>query len=269
MLIEAVMHPTFDGTKLYLKRNLIEQPKGAILVVHGLCEHLDRYDELTEKWNNRGFNVYRFEHRGHARSEGKRTYFQDFHELAEDVNVFIDIAIQENPDLPVFLLGHSMGGLASSLFATKYPGKVKGVLLSGALTRYNRPIAGELPIDMPAETYIPNILGDGVCSDPKVVTAYKNDPLVEKEITVGLFNTLHYGIQWLKENASSFVDPVFFMHGADDGLVSERDSRDSFGEIASKDKSLKIYAGLMHEIFNEPSRLEVIEESIAWAEKRI
>lgn len=260
---------SFDGTALYFCKNLVKEAKAAAVIVHGLCEHAGRYDYLTEKLNDRGINVYRFDHRGHARSEGKRTFYSDFHHIIDDVNVIVEAALQESEAIPLFVIGHSMGGFATAAFGTKYPGKVKGIVLSGALTRYNAQIAGELPLALPSGTYFPNELGNGVCSDPEVVAAYANDPLVEKQIAVDLFNSLGHGVVWLKQHAKQFVDPVFVMHGANDGLVSEQDSRDFYGDIASTDKTLKIYAHLMHEIFNETSRDEVIEEAIAWIEKRI
>ncbi|WFR62043.1 alpha/beta hydrolase [Paenibacillus amylolyticus] len=84
-----------------------------------------------------------------------------------------------------------------------------------------------------------------------------------------MFNSLGNGIAWLKENPKQFTDPVLVLHGANDGLVSEQDSRDFYGDIASTDKTLKIYAHLMHEIFNETTRDDVIEEAMTWIEKRI
>ncbi|WP_340032372.1 lysophospholipase [Paenibacillus sp. FSL K6-1122] len=260
---------SFDGTRLYSSKNLVSDAKAAVVIVHGLAEHAGRYDYLTEKLNQRGFSVYRFDHRGHARSEGQRTFYKEFDHLIEDVHVIVEAALQESGDLPLFVIGHSMGGFATSSFGTKYPGKVKGIVLSGALTRYNTKVAGELPMDLPTGTYFPNELGSGVCSDPAVVSAYANDPLVEKQISVDLFNSLGNGITWLKENAKQFTDPVLVLHGANDGLVSEKDSRDFYGDIVSTDKTLKIYAHLMHEIFNEPTRDDVIEEAITWIEKRI
>lgn len=260
---------SFDGTKLYFCKNMVDNAKAAAVIVHGLCEHAGRYDYLTAKLNARGFHVYRFDHRGHARSEGKRTFYSDFHQIIDDVNVIVDQTLQESGGLPVFVIGHSMGGFASASFGTKYPGKVRGIVLSGALTRFHTKVAGELPLQLPSGTYLPNELGAGVCSDPEVVAAYANDPLVEKQISVDLFNCLSEGVEWLKRRPEQFVDPVLVMHGANDGLVSEKDSRDFYGEIASSDKTLKIYAHLMHEIFNEPSRDEVIEEAISWMEQRI
>ncbi|MCQ4087880.1 lysophospholipase [Saccharibacillus sp. JS10] len=267
-LIESTLK-SFDGTQLYFSQNKVEHPKASVVIVHGLAEHATRYDYVTEKLNQRGISVYRFDHRGHARSEGKRVFYSDFNELVDDVNAVVEAALQDSGDTPLYIIGHSMGGFASSAFGTKYPGKVKGIVLSGALTRYNTKVAGELPMQLPAGTYFPNELGSGVCSDPEVVAAYNSDPLVEKEISVELFNSLGSGIEWLKTHAKQFVDPVLLLHGANDGLVSEKDSRDFYGDIASTDKTLKIYAHLMHEIFNEPTRDEVIEEAIAWIEKRL
>ncbi|MDR6722587.1 lysophospholipase [Paenibacillus amylolyticus] len=260
---------SFDGTQLYFSKNVVRDAKAAVVIVHGLCEHAGRYDYVTEQLNKRGVSVYRFDHRGHGRSEGQRTFYSDFHHIIDDVNVIVEEALQGSGDTPLFVIGHSMGGFATSAFGTKYPGKVQGIVLSGALTRYNTEVAGELPLDLPLGTYFPNELGSGVCSDPEVVSAYNNDPLVEKQISVDLFNSLGYGVAWLKEHAKQFVDPVLVLHGANDGLVSEQDSRDFYGDIASTDKTLKIYANLMHEIFNEPSRDEVIEKVITWIEKHI
>lgn len=269
MEITTKMIESFDGTKLYFRKDVPQAPVAVVVVVHGLCEHLDRYEHLAEKLCSAGIAVYRFDHRGHGRSEGKRVFYSDFNEIVDDVNVVAELALHENPSLPVFVLGHSMGGYASTLFGTKYPQKVRGIILSGALTRFNNQLMGKLPIEAPADTYVPNQLGDGVCSDPAVIKAYVEDPLVEKQISVGLMNSMYYGVEWLKQNAARFVDPVLILHGCCDGLVSEKDSRQLFGEVASTDKTLKIYANLFHEILNEPCRDEIIAEILVWLNKRI
>lgn len=264
------MISSFDGTKLYLKTDKTEPAsKGIIVIVHGLCEHQGRYDYVTAQLIAAGFSVYRFDHRGHGRSEGKKVYYSDFNEIVDDVNEVVKIAETENPNMPLFVLGHSMGGYATSLFGTKYPGRAKGILLSGALTRYNHPLMGNLPMDGDPEAYFPNALGDGVCSDPAVAEAYNNDPYVEKEISISLCNTFGAGISWLKANAEKFTSPVLIMHGADDGLVSVNDSLDLFREIASVDKGLIVYPKLFHEILNEPCKDEIIADMLRWLEKHI
>ena len=263
------MISSYDGTRLFFRKDVPDAPRAVVVVVHGLCEHLGRYEHLTRELNAAGFGVYRFDHRGHGRSEGKRVYYGDFNEIVDDVNFVVGLALEENPGLPVFVLGHSMGGYAAALYGTKYPGKVRGIILSGALTRYNTHLAGDLPIAAPPDTYLPNQLGDGVCSDPAVIKAYVEDPLVEKQISVSLLNTLYDGVQWLKGNARAFTDPVLILHGCCDGLVSEKDSRELFGDIASADKTLKIYAHLFHEILNEPCKDKIIAGIVDWIDERI
>lgn len=260
---------TFDGTQLYMRQDVPDMPQGVVVIVHGLCEHQGRYSYVTRQLVEAGLAVFRFDHRGHGRSEGKRVYYEGFNEIVDDVNEAVKVAEAALPGLPLFVLGHSMGGYATALFGTKYPGRAKGILLSGALTRYNHRLMGDLPMAGDARTYFPNALGDGVCSDPAVVEAYIQDPYVEKEISIGLCNSLGEGIAWLKANAAAFVDPVLVMHGCDDGLVSEQDSREFFGEIASKDKGLVIYPRLYHEILNEPSRDEIIGDMLRWIDKRM
>lgn len=261
--------PSFDNTKLFAKKDIPSEPKGIVLIVHGLCEHQGRYDYLTKKLYESGYGVFRFDHRGHGRSEGKKVFYSNFNELIDDVNFFVDMAKKEYPSIPLFVLGHSMGGFAVSMFGIKYPGKANGFVMSGALTRNNIGLASDLPRDLPVDTYFPNELGGGVCSDPNVVEAYANDPYVEKQISAGLFYEVFKGVEWVKENSEKFADPVLLLHGCNDGLVSEKDSRDFFGDISSKDKSLKIYPLLFHEIYNEPVRDEVIIDTTNWLDKRI
>lgn len=263
------MIPSFDGTKLYFRKDVPESPRAVIVIAHGLHEHLGRYDHFAEKLNETGIATYRYDQRGHGRSEGPRVFFHNYDEIVDDLNVVVETALRENPGLPVFVFGHSMGGFAATLFGTKYPKKANGIILSGAMTRYNKPTMGKLPIDEPADTYHIISLGGGICSDPEMNRAHQNDPLVDKRVSVGLVNTIYYGVEWLKENAKQFVDPVLILHGCCDGPVSEKDSRDLFGEIGSEDKTLKIYAFLFHELLNEPCRDEIIAEIMAWLNKRV
>lgn len=266
---EERMIRSFDGTQLFTRKDEAEAQKAVVAITHGLAEHLERYDALAASLVEQGFTVYRYEQRGHARSEGERTFFKDFNEMPDDLKTILDLAKEENPEQKIFLIGHSMGGFTAAAFGTKYPRQVEGIVLSGALTRYNNELFGPLPLDLPADTYLDNELGEGVCSDPAVVKAYGEDPLVEKKISVGLINEFQPGIAWLKKEAERFVDPVLVLHGNEDGLVAEKDSRDFYGEIGSTDKTLKIYASLMHEIFNESSKYKIYDEVIEWINDRL
>lgn len=260
---------SFDGTKLYMVKDEVEFPKAVAIIVHGLCEHLGRYDYLSNKLNEAGIMTYRFDHRGHGRSEGKRTFYSKYTEISDDVNAVVEMVKSENQGLKIFVIGHSMGGHASASFATRFPGKVNGIVLAGALTRGNNKSIGPFPIPAPDDEYVVNGFAEGVCSDPEIGRIYKNDPLVEKKISIGLLNRIAEGVEFLKEKAGDFSDPVFILHGACDGIVSEKDSRELYGDISSKDKTLKIYAKLFHEILNEPCKDEIIDEIVDWLQKHI
>lgn len=255
---------SFDQTMLYMVKQNQVKPKGIVIIVHGLCEYSGRYDYVASKLFDAGYSVYRYDHRGHGRSAGKRTFFNSYLDISDDLNVVVDIVKEENPGKKIFIIGHSMGGHATACFGTRFPGKVDGLILAGALTRQSKDPAGAYPLNLPDDLYLENEFEEGICSDPEIGELYKNDPLVEKSISVGLLNRCWEGVQFLKKNAQDFTDPVLVLHGCCDGIISEQDSRDFYGEIASEDKTLKIYAYLFHEILNEPCKDEILKEVITW-----
>lgn len=257
----------YDNQTLYAVSDNAESPQAVIVVVHGLCEHLGRYDYLTDKFVQAGFSVYRFDHRGHGLSEGERIHLSDKFELGKDVNSVVDYAKNENPDLPIFIVGHSMGGLAVALFATMYPEKVSGIVLSGAFVRDTFKMTGVVKGD--DLDYLENNLGNMISRNQKLVEAYADDRLVEQKISVGLFRRVNEAQQWQKINSAKFIDSVCIMHGGADAIVSPVDSIDFYNQIATKDKSLHIFSGLYHELFNEPERDEIITLAVKWIKERL
>ena len=180
------------------------------------------------------------------------------------------MAIAENHDLPVFLIGHSMGGFTVALYGAKYPDKkLRGLITSGALTKDNGGLITGVPKDLDPHTLLPNELGAGVCSVAEVVDWYGKDPYNTKTFTTGLCYAICGGLDWFNGAVKDFTYPVLMLHGEKDGLVSVKDTYDFFAAAPSKDKQMKIYGGLFHEIFNEYCRDEVIGDTIHWIEKRI
>jgi len=104
------MISSFDGTQLYMNREVSAANRCVAVIVHGLCEHQGRYDYLADLFHRNGIGTYRFDHRGHGRSAGENAYYADFNDMLDDVNVVVDMALAENPARPVFLVGHSMAG---------------------------------------------------------------------------------------------------------------------------------------------------------------
>ena len=264
------MFSSFDGTMLYLNKEIPDGARAVAVIVHGLCEHQGRYDYFADLFHQAGIGTYRFDHRGHGRSEGERTHYSDFNELLDDTNVVVDMAAAENPELPVFLIGHSMGGFTVALYGAKYPDKgLRGIVTSGALTKDNGGLITGVPKGMDPQTQLPNELGAGVCSVPEVVDWYGKDPYNTKTFTTGLCYAICDGLDWFAEKAKEFSYPVLMLHGEKDGLVSVKDTYEFFAAAASADKQMKIYGNLFHEIFNEYCRDEVIGDVISWINRRI
>ena len=261
---------SFDGVQLYVKTETAADNKAIVVIVHGLCEHQGRYDYFAEKLHAAGYGTYRFDHRGHGRSQGEMPNYGSYHEILDDTNVIVDLAIAEHPDIPVFLLGHSMGGFAVSLYGAKYRDKkLRGIVTSGAAVCDTIGLFAGAPDGLDPNIPLPNELGSGVCSVAEVVDWYGKDPWNKKAYTIGLVYALKAGQAWFRESMKTFAYPVFMTHGEKDGLVGMDDSVIFFKNAISADKTLKIYGNLFHEILNEYIKDEVIADMIAWMDKRI
>ncbi|MBQ6602935.1 MAG: lysophospholipase [Eubacterium sp.] len=265
------MIQSFDGTKLYMKKETDAQNRAVAVIVHGLAEHQGRYDYVAERLHEAGIGTYRFDHRGHGRSEGERTFLNDYNELLDDTNVIVDMAIAENPDLPIFVIGHSMGGFTVAGYGVKYPDKrLAGFITSGAAVAPGSTDAGNaFPEDADVHARIENSLGSGVCSVQEVVDWYGKDPYNEMSIALGLFIQMGKGMEWLSENIHKFAYPVLMLHGEKDALVNVSATFRFFEKAASEDRQMKIYGGLFHEIFNEYCKEEVVGDVISWINARI
>jgi alpha-beta hydrolase superfamily lysophospholipase len=260
------------GVELFVARHVVDQPKGLIMIVHGLCEHSGRYHEVAARFNAFGYTVYRFDNRGHGRSGGERGYVNDFNEFIDDAEKVVARAKQENPGLPVFMLGHSMGGFIAASHGVKYPGRLSGQILSGAASGIQPMLAGLEGVDFSAKAREPiaNALVDLVSRDPQVVSAYRNDPLNLKEFSTQLMSeVLIRGARWLMNHYAAYTYPCLVLHGGADQIVTPETSKIFYEKIASTDKELKIYDGLFHEILNEPEKDIVLEDIHRWLEKRI
>jgi acylglycerol lipase len=261
-----------DGVELFMLRNLLKSPKVAVILVHGLCEHSGRYEYVVSRLNDFGYSVYRFDNRGHGRSSGERGYIADYQIFVDDAQKIVGIAGEENPGIPLFMLGHSMGGFITASYGVKYPGKLAGQILSGAAVTVQPIFKDMASFDYNATPLapIPNMLADIICHDPRVVRAYKQDPLVIKEFTTKLRGEISIrGAKHLMNSMNTYKYPCLILHGGGDQIVTSDSSKYFYDHISSTDKQLKIYEGLYHEILNEPEKDIIIEDIRLWIEARI
>lgn len=262
----------YNGTKIYAKKSLVNDPKANIVIVHGIFEHLDRYDYLTKKLNDNGYNVYRYDARGHGRSEGKSGSLNDFNEYLYDLNIYVNLIRSDYPDEKVVLLGHSMGGLVATSYAIKYNNKLDYLVLSGACNQTPK-VAKALkfiPTSLIPMIKYKNRLGKGVCGDPRVVEEYNSDPLVGKYASFKMMkNVFIKGCNYVNNNIRSISVPTLVMHGKKDGIVVSSTGEWTYNNLVVRDRTLKMYEGLYHEIFNEVKKDEVIKDLLNWLNKRL
>jgi acylglycerol lipase len=262
-----------DGIELLLIRNLTDRPRAVMVIVHGICEHSGRYSYTTSRFNTWGYSVYRFDLRGHGRSGGERGYVEDYERFIDDTDMIVNAARQENPGLPIFLLGHSMGGFITVTYGVKHQDRLSGLIHSGAAVMVPPEVKalGEgFDYNALALTPIPNNLSNLISRDPNVIKVYNDDPLVLKEFTIKLMGEIFIkGMKWLSENMGSYRYPCLILHGGGDQIVIPEASRYLYDHIASTGKQIKIYDGLYHEILNEPEKETVLADIHQWIEARI
>jgi len=261
-----------EGVELLVSQSLVEDPEAVVIIVHGLCEHSGRYDYVVSRLNEFGCSVYRYDHRGHGRSGGEKGYLENFHLYLDDAEKIVGMAKQECPNIPLFMLGHSMGGFITAAYGVKYPGQLSGQVFSGAAVILLPIFATYESFDFDSEAMTPitNDLGDIISRDHDVVQAYADDPLVLKEFTTKLMGEVFIkGAKWLMENMADYTYPCLILHGGDDQIVVPDASQYLYDHISSEDKQIKIYKGLYHEILNEPEKDIVIEDIHQWLQYRI
>lgn len=259
-------------TKIFYSVDKVENPKAAVVFVHGICEHLGRYNYIKSKFVEDGYNVYRYDARGHGKSEGKRGHLEDFEDYLDDLDIFIDMIKRENKGLKLVLVGHSMGGLVATAYTSKYPNKVDLLALSGAANRCPKVSQAIklVPYHLLGRLNYTNKLGNAVCSVKEVGVEYNKDPLVLKKVTFRLLgNAFVKGTKFVGNNIDNIKCPTLVMHGEKDGVVEKAVGEWTYANLRCKDKQLKIYTNLYHEIFNEVIKDKVIKDLLEWINERV
>jgi alpha-beta hydrolase superfamily lysophospholipase len=249
-------------------------PRGLILVVHGVAEHAGRYHHLADLLVGLGLRVAILDHRGHGRSGGKRLLVRDLSELSADVESLRTLEVVAGA--PTFLLGHSMGGCVALDYALDHQSSLTALALSApavlpgddinpVLMRVAK-VLGKLVPGMPGQ----QLSSASISRDPAVVKAYDDDPLVFRgKLSAGIGGAMLRTMDSFPSRLPSLTLPLLVMSGSDDKLVNPDGARLVDRLAGSKDKTLKMYDGLYHEVFNEPEKEQVLGDLRAWLEAHL
>jgi len=267
---------TPDGVRLWERAWLPEgETVAAVIVVHGFVEHSGRYAELAAALNQHGFAVYSADLRGHGRSEGERVFVSSFQEYLTDVDTLLGRVRQREPGKPVFLFGHSMGGLIALQFALQRQAELRGLIVSGAVVRLGSRVFPWLRrLAVVAGWLLPRVrlvrMGGGmVARDPAVVADFRGDPLVFHDrfpLRTGA-EIIRAGRE-IETRLEEFHLPLLILHGTGDVVTDPEGSRQLYARADSPDKTLQLYEGLYHDLLHEPEREQVIAELVAWLSPR-
>ena len=248
-------------------------PRDHLVLAHGYGEHLGRYRAVAEYFTAAGYAVHALDHRGHGKSGGARAVIDSFANADADIDQLVDKVRIESGLARIKLIGHSMGGSLALNYALNHPDKLSGLVLSGPA------IGGGLPklqgLLLALISRIAPALGmialdaDAVSRDPRVVADYKADPLVfHGKVPARTAREMMHAVTTYLPRVGAMQLPCLLMHGSADTLVRAAAAQPVFDAIASPDKTVRIFDGLYHEIFNEPERLKVLGIVKEWLDPR-
>ena len=259
-------------------KGFISKPSGTIcaniILIHGLGEHLHRYENWASMFNNEEIGFTGVDLPGHGLSDGSRGYIKDFSLTDEMIGILLESTQNTFPETPVFLYGHSLGGgIVLDYLLRKEPGIKGAVVTSPWLTLAFEPPRSKIILASIMKHILPRLVQpsglvvDHISHDRDVVEKYIADPLVHDKISVSLFHSAMSAASNTLANANKLNIPLLLMHGEDDRISSPEGSR----QFASKTEfaELKIWEDGYHELHNEPFKRDVLTYITRWIKNRL
>lgn len=266
-----------DGLEIFAQSWAAEGrvPKAVVCLVHGLGEHTSRYAHVGEAFSKEGYALFGADLRGHGRSSGARGHIHAIEDFLQDIDILIEQARRRYEGRPLFLYGHSLGGILVLNYGLRRRPVLSGVIATGSglhTALENQPakvmtarLLGSL---VPAVTIPSGLDPKSISRDPKVVQAYVDDPLVHNKVSLG-FGRIMLGVtKWTLEHAGRFPAPLLLMHGKADGLAFPSGSIE-FAEALKGKCTLRLWEGAYHELHNEPEQTEVLKAMMEWMDERL
>jgi acylglycerol lipase len=249
-------------------------PRATVVLAHGASEHGGRYAWTGEQLAARGYALYAIDHRGHGRSAGDRAVIDRMSNAVEDLHTLVEKAHAAQPDRPLVLLGHSMGGAVALAYTIEHESALDALVLSGPLAALEaaspvQRVAGRVLSAVAPKLGVVGIDSSAVSRDPEVVKDYDADPLnYHGKLPARTVAELSKAIDDFSEAVTRFKLPMLVMHGTADRLVPIAGGQMVAERSGSEDKTWKPYDGLFHEILNEPERQQVLDDIADWLDER-
>ena len=264
-----------DGIRLFWHTERAAAPAGHVVVVHGYAEHLGRHGEVMRALAAGGYTAHLLDCRGHGQSGGKRAHIDAFEEYLSDLELFLARVKERSGTAPLFLLGHSQGGLIVARYLLDHPDAVRGAVLASPYFRLKLKVS---PVKILAGRLMSRLLPglpmrnelkvEQLTRDVRIQTATRADPLYQQIATPRWYTESTAAQETVLRRATEFVTPFLLLFGAADPIADPAAGREFFEHATSKDKQQKQYDGLLHELFHEPEREVVFRDLMGWLDER-
>jgi acylglycerol lipase len=250
--------------------------KAVLFLVHGLGEHCCRYENHVNYFVPKGFAIYGLDHLGHGKSDGEQEVIERFSDYTDTLSLYYKMVKSWQPGKPIFIIGHSMGGLISCYYLLDHQEDFKGAILSAPAVKVGDNISsttitmGKMLSVIAPKAGVLALDPTGISRDPEVVKAYVEDPLVfHGKTPARLAAEMLKAMQSVTEEVEKITLPIIVVQGSEDKLVDPDGAQMLYDKAGSKDKTLKIYQGAYHEVHNEPERDIMFKDVETWLTSRL
>jgi alpha-beta hydrolase superfamily lysophospholipase len=249
-------------------------PRGVLVISHGFNSHSGQYIQAAEQFAAHGLAVYALDHRGRGLSDGERFYVEKFTDFTDDLATFINIAKSENPGLPVFLLGHSAGGVIACGYTVEHQSEIDGLICESFA--FKLPVPNLVLAALKGVSYLAPHLhvfalnNKDFSRDQAVVDSMNADPLIKDESQPAeTAAEMIRADQMLEKCFPMITIPVFIIHGTEDKATQPAGSQFFYDTAGSADKTLKLYEGHFHDLLNDVDK-EVVQADIqSWIDAHL
>jgi alpha-beta hydrolase superfamily lysophospholipase len=253
--------------------------KGVLALVHGLGEHSGRYCPMAQVLTDAGYAVFAFDNQGHGQSEGQRGHIESWQDYRDNLGAFLQLVRQQEPTAPLFLMGHSLGGLIVLDYVLHQQTslqfqalQIRGLIVSAppihpannTASSLRAMLARLLSGLLPSLTLNMGLAKDGLSRNPDIINEVARDPLVHSCVTLRWGSETLNTIAWVKSHINELRLPILITHGDADPIIAPEGSREIFERIQSPNKTLTLYPGSYHEPHNDLDAAMVVSDLVNW-----
>src|SRR5580765_394966 len=248
--------------------------RGILILIHGFNAHSGYMTWPGEQFAAHGLAAYALDLRGRGKSEGERFYVEKFSDYLADVNTLVSQARFEYPGLPIYVLGHSAGGVIAASYVFEHQHEIAGLVCESFAFDVGLPHLVQLALEgvghLAPHIHVFSLHNEDFSRDPNAVARMNNDPLIAKESQPAeTAAELLKAAERLKANMPTFTVPVLIIHGTADKATRPAGSQYFYDHAASADKTLRLYEGHFHDLLNDVDKEKVMSDVQAWLDARI